>query len=69
MSGEDEREMELDFKVTHDADGNPTLSVCRDGEESLAFVVDEISIDEDRENIIQSEEDAELLEQIEAKLA
>ena len=68
-NGEGNQEIELDFDIFADAEDRPTLLVRQNGEEIIVVVLDDVNLNIDRANMIQSEKDAELLEQIETGLA
>ena len=61
-------ELELDFNIYNSEDGQPNLLVRVNGEEYIFIALDEVNLDMDRSNMIQSEADAQLLENIEAQL-
>ena len=61
-------ELELDFDIYNGEDGQPNLLVRVNGEEYIFIALDEVNLDMDRSNMIQSEADAQLLENIEAQL-
>ena len=72
MKEEGLEEKEVDFEVFNGKEDQPNLLVRTGEEEEKEFVVvplDEVSLDIDRSKVVQSEEDADFLEDIEDKLS
>ena len=54
LDGQDDQEIDLDFDIFRDAEEKPTLLVRQSGEEVIVVVLDEVNLNIDRENMIQS---------------